>query len=80
MLQPLRQKHSDDIGTATRAPIMNAKSSLITTSARHIAGKTAFIDVNDGSPCRLMGGNAGAKGIPLIFARLRVFIGNAKAA
>ena len=71
--QQARHKRADDIGATRRAPVMTAKVSLapwpMAMGARHVGGKAAFVNVNDGAARRLMGLDASLEAASLVFVR-----------
>ena len=65
---------ADDVGAAAGMPVVGAMTALpcgrIAVRARHIVGKAAFIDVNNGSSCRRISGNLILEGVPCLGVRL----------
>ncbi len=77
--QPDRQQtaanqRADHIGAASGMPVMRAMTSLpcgrIAMRARHIVRKAAFVDVNDGAPCRLISGDLILEDAPCVLVCL----------
>jgi hypothetical protein len=72
--QATANQRADHVGAASDMPVVHAMTSLpcgrVAVRARHIVGKAAFIDVNNGSSCRRISGNLILEDVPCVRVRL----------
>jgi hypothetical protein len=72
--QTAAEQRADHIGTASSVPVVRAMTSLplgrIAMGARHVVREAAFVDVNDGAPCRLISGDLILEDAPCVLVCL----------